>query len=106
MEQSPSCNSRIWLMKKESTGNTGVQGQSAHYSFLLSHVRSRVGNLFVPSSHGIFVKFRNNGARNLANISEQRLSKNGQVIFVGVFVSTMGDNYHQVVYRKLPLGNL
>ena len=56
MVHPPSCNSRIWLRKKESTGNTGMQGQSAHYSFLLSHVRSRVRNLLsVPSNHCTFL---------------------------------------------------
>lgn len=61
----PSCNSRInWLRKKESTDNTGMQQQSAHvYSFLRSHVRSRVRNLlYVSSDNCTFLKFRNNRA--------------------------------------------
>lgn len=81
MVQSLSCNSRIWLMKKESTGNTYFLTSDPMWEIFLS-------------SHGIFVKFRNNRAKNRANIRERTLSKNGQVIFVGVFVSTMGDNYH------------
>ena len=78
-----SCNSRIWLRKKESTDNTGMQGQSAHYSFLRSHVRSRVRNLlYVPSNNCTFLKFRNNRARNQANSRQRALSKNGQVIYL------------------------
>ena len=80
----PSCNSRInWLRKKESTDNTGMQEQSAHYSFLRSHVRSRVRNLlYVPSNNCTFLKFRNNRARNQANSRQRALSKNGQVIYL------------------------
>ena len=55
---------------------------------------SRVRNLLsVPSNHCTFLKFRNNRARNHANSRQRPLSENGQVVSVGVFVSTMGDNY-------------